>query len=112
MSIQQGSYFCSHDAVGIAEGHAGSLRQFVGAVGGEQFKATGGDGTFSIDLDIADNQCADIQAILYQVQRFHKGALGLLVVHIVACASLLRSSIICVSVCTIAASTLPRLFCT
>src|ERR1017187_10535217 len=84
LAVQLRRDFGPDDAVGIAEGQIGGTRQFVSAVGCEEFKGASGSETFSIDADSAYYQRADVQAVLYQIKSFHERAFGLLIIHVVA----------------------------
>ena len=73
-----------NDTIGVTERELGNCSKFVGAVGGKEFKGAGSKQALRIHTNCADDQRANLQAFLHQVQCLHERTFGLLVVHVVA----------------------------
>ena len=82
--IEQCRHLRRNDAIGIAERNIFRRDEFVGTVGREELKTAGGYQALSIDFERTDDQGAYLQALLREVERLHKWALRLLVVHVIA----------------------------
>src|SRR4051794_17696489 len=84
MTIQLCRHLCPNNTVCITEGKLRGGGQFIGAIGGIEFKGASGGQLFGLDSERANYQCTNLQALLCYVQRLHEGSFCLLVVHVVA----------------------------